>query len=92
MLNQYACLIRFFELIAYENKHPAEILEACDIMHLASLYENLRNSPHMEKYFQSQLNEIPFNNKSASFGSRYGGERWNPELDVDSIPEYMHFN
>ena len=46
----------------------------------------------MEKYFQSQLNEIPFNNKSASFRSRYGGERWNPELDVDSIPEYMNFN
>ena len=29
MLNQYACLIRFFELISCENGNPAKILEAC---------------------------------------------------------------
>jgi len=46
----------------------------------------------MEKYFQSPLNDLPFNNKSASFGSGKGGERWNPELDVDSTPECIQFN
>ena len=92
MLDQYACLIRFFELIACENKNPAEILEACEKSNLANLYENFRNSPQMEKYFQSPLNELPFNNKSASFGSGKGGERWNPELDVDSTPECIQFN
>ena len=92
MLDQYACLIQFFELIPCENKNSAEILEACDKSHLANLYENFRNSPQMEKYFQSPLNELPFNNKSASFGSGKGGERWNPELDVDSTPECIQFN
>jgi len=92
MLDQYACLIQFFELIPCENKNSAEILEACDKRHLASLYENFRNSPQMEKYFQSQLNDLPFNNKSASFGSGKGGERWNPELDVDSTPECLQIN
>ena len=92
MLDQYACLIRFFELIACENKNPAEILEACEKSHLANLYENFRNSPQMEMYFQSPLNDLPFNNKSASFGSGKGGERWNPELDVDSTPECIQFN
>jgi len=92
MLDQYACLIRFFELIACENKNPAEILEACEKSNLANLYENFRNSPQMEMYFQSPLNDLPFNNKSASFGSGKGGERWNPELDVDSTPECIQFN
>ena len=92
MLDQYACLIRFFELIACENKNPTEILEACEKSNLANLYENFRNSPQMEMYFQSPLNDLPFNNKSASFGSGKGGERWNPELDVDSIPECIQFN
>ena len=92
MLDQYACLIRFFELIPCENKNPAEILEACKKSNLANLYENFRNSPQMEMYFQSPLNDLPFNNKSASFGSGKGGERWNPELDVDSTPECIQFN
>ena len=92
MLDQYACMIQFFELIPCENKNPAEILEACEKSHLANLYENFRNSPQMEKYFQSPLNDLPFNNKSASFGSGKGGERWNPELDVDSTPECIQFN
>ena len=92
MLDQYACMIRFFELIPCENKNPAEILEACEKSHLANLYENFRNSPQMEMYFQSPLNDLPFNNKSASFGSGKGGERWNPELDVDSTPECIQFN
>ena len=92
MLDQYACLIQFFELIPCENKNPVEILEACDKSHLANLYENFRHSPQMEKYFQSLLNDLPFNNKSASFGSGKGGERWNPELDVDSTPECIQFN
>ena len=92
MLDQYASLIRFFELIHCENKNSGEILEACDKSHLASLHENFRNSPQIEKYFQSPLNELPFNNKSASFGSGKGGEQWNPELDVDSTPECIQFN
>ena len=92
MLDQYTCLIQFFELIPCENKNPLEILEACYKSHLANLYENFRNSPQMEKYFQSPLNDLPFNNKSASFGSGKGGERWNPGLDVDSTPECIQFS
>ena len=92
MLDQYACLIQFFGLIPRENKSPAEILEACDKSQTASLHENFKNSTQMEKYFQLPLNELPFNNKSASFGSGKGGEQWNPELDVDSTPECIQFN
>ena len=92
MLDQYACLIQFFGLIPCENKSPAEILEACDKSHLANLYENFRTSPQMEQYFQSPLNDLPFNNKSASFGSGKGGEQWNLELDLDSTPECIQFN
>ena len=92
MLDQYACMIQFFELIPCENKNPAEILEACDKSHLASLYENFRNFPQMERYFESLLSDLPFNNKSASFGSGKGGERWNAEIDLDSTPDFIQFD
>ena len=92
MLHQYAELIQFFELVSCQNKKPEEILKACDKKNLANLYGNFRYSPKMEKYFQSLLNELPFNNKSASFGSAKGGGQWNPEFDVDSTPEFIQLD
>jgi len=92
MLDQYAEMIHFFELVPCKNKKPEEILESCDKSNLANLYEHFRNSPKMERYFQSLLSDLPFNNKSASFGSGKGGERWNAEIDLDSTPELIRFD
>ena len=92
MLDQYAEMIHFFELVPCKNKKPEEILESCDKSNLANLYEHFRNSPKTERYFQSLLSDLPFNNKSASFGSGKGGERWKAEIDLDSTPELIQFD
>ena len=92
MLDQYAELIRFFELIPGKSEQKGDILEACGKSNLANHYRHFRNSPKLKSYFQSQLNDLPFNEKRASFGSGKGGDRWNAELDEDTTPEVVRFN
>ena len=92
MLDQYAELIRFFEIIPSKSRQKVDILEECGKSNLANHYKYFRNSPKLERYFQSQLNDLPFNNKSASFGSGNGGDRWNTKLDEDTTPEVIHLD
>ena len=92
MLDQYAELIRFFELIPGKSEQKGDILEACGKSNLANHYRHFRNSPKLKSYFQSQLNDLPFNEKRASFGSGNGGDRWNAELDEDTTPEVVRLN
>ena len=46
----------------------------------------------MWKYLNSQLHKLPFNNKSASFGSASGGNQWNKEIDVDNTPDFIEIS
>ena len=92
MLDQYAELIRFFELIPCKSEQKVDILEARGKSNLANHYGHFRDSPKLQSYFQSQLNNLPFNEKRASFGSGNGGDRWNAELDEDTTPEVIRLN
>ena len=92
ILDEYAELIKYFDLIPCDGMEPDEILAAGGHRHLAYHYGHFRNSEKMGKYLNSQLHKLPFNNKSASFGSAAGGNQWNKEIDVDNTPDFIQIN
>ena len=89
ILDEYAELIKYFDLISCDGMEPDEILAAGGHRHLAYHYGHFRNSEKMETYFNSLLHKLPFNNKSASFGSATRGTQWNKETDVDNTPDFI---
>ncbi len=92
ILDEYAELIKYFDLISCDGMEPDEILAAGGHRHLAYHYGHFRNSEKMGKYLNSQLHKLPFNNKSASFGSAAGGTQWNKEVDADNTPDFIQIS
>ena len=54
---------------------------------ISDFFNNFKELPKMQKYFESELYKLPFTNKGAKFGSGKSGITWNPSIDTDTTPD-----
>ena len=54
---------------------------------ISDFFNNFKQLPKMQKYFESELYKLPFTNKGAKFGSGKSGITWNPNIDTDTTPD-----
>ena len=54
---------------------------------ISDFFNNFKQLPKMQKYFESELYKLPFTNKGAKFGSGKSGITWNPSIDTDTTPD-----
>lgn len=66
MLDQYTKLAEYYQFSPFLASFPR----------LASFKQSFAALPQNQKYFQSKLAALPFNNKSAGFGATPSGDSW----------------
>ena len=54
---------------------------------MSNFFNNFIQLPRLQKYFNSELYQLPFTNKGAKFGSGKNGITWDPAIDTDTTPE-----
>lgn len=77
MLDQYHTMCQFFDT----GHHVDPVHGSSSHGYLRAFYHNFRSLPQLERYFDSTLHALPFNNKGAHFGGHPTGRRWAMELD-----------
>ena len=70
-----------------ENADNNNVFALLEYPLISDFFNNFKQLPKMQKYFESELSKLPFTNKGAKFGSGKSGITWNPSIDTDTIPD-----
>ena len=81
ILDFYTVFLKHFKFSTNSNE---EIYESIGFPFLSKFYNEFKKLPKMQKYFNSELYKLPYQNKTALFSSENQTKRWDPNLDIDT--------
>ena len=84
ILDFYIEFIKYFNFI---ESPDADIFKNLGFPNTCNFYNEFKKLPKLEKYFNSQLYELPFQNKSALFGSKNIFKKWDHVNEFDNFPD-----
>ena len=89
--NLFDVLDFYIEFLKYYNftktSNDEDLFIEVGYPNIANFYNNFKQLPKMQKYFDSILYKLPYTNKSATFGSGIKGNTWDPITQKDETPE-----
>ena len=84
-LDLYCEFLLYYNFI--ENADKNNVFALLKYPLISDFFNNFKQLPKMQKYFESELYKLPFTNKGAKFGSGKSGIMWNPSIDTDTTPD-----
>ena len=84
-LDLYCEFLLYYNFV--ENADKNNVFALLKYPLISDFFNNFKQLPKMQKYFESELYKLPFTNKSAKFGSGKSGITWNPSIDTDTTPD-----
>ena len=84
-LDLYCEFLLYYNFI--ENADKNNVFALLKYPLISDFFNNFKQLPKMQKYFESELYKLPFTNKGAKFGSGKSGITWNPSIDTDTTPD-----
>ena len=84
-LDLYCEFLLYYNFV--ENADKNNVFALLKFPLISDFFNNFKQLPKMQKYFESELYKLPFTNKGAKFGSGKSGITWNPSIDTDTTPD-----
>ena len=84
-LDLYCEFLLYYNFV--ENADKNNVFALLKYPLISDFFNNFKQLPKMQKYFKSELYNLPFTNKGAKFGSGKSGITWNPSIDNDTTPD-----
>ena len=84
-LDLYCEFLLYYNFV--ENADKNNVFALLKYPLISDFFNNFKQLPKMQKYFESELYKLPFTNKGAKFGSGKSGITWNPNIDTDTTPD-----
>ena len=84
-LDLYCEFLLYYNFV--ENADNNNVFALLEYPLISDFFNNFKQLPKMQKYFESELYKLPFTNKGAKFGSGKSGITWNPSIDTDTTPD-----
>jgi len=84
-LDLYCEFLLYYNFV--ENADYNNVFAVLEYPLISDFFNNFKQLPKMQKYFESELYKLPFTNKGAKFGSGKSGITWNPSIDTDTTPD-----
>jgi len=84
-LDLYCEFLLYYNFV--ENADKNNVFALLKYPLISDFFNNFKQLPKMQKYFESELSKLPFTNKGAKFGSGKSGITWNPSIDRDTTPD-----
>ena len=84
-LDLYCEFLLYYNFV--ENADNNNVFAVLEYPLISDFFNNFKQLPKMQKYFESELYKLPFTNKGAKFGSGKSGITWNPSIDTDITPD-----
>ena len=84
-LDLYCEFLLYYNFV--ENAEKNNVFALLKYPLISDFFNNFKQLPKMQKYFESELYKLPFTNKGAKFGSGKSGITWNPSIDTDTTPD-----
>ena len=84
-LDLYCEFLLYYNFV--ENADKNNVFTLLKYPLISDFFNNFKQLPKMQKYFESELYKLPFTNKGAKFGSGKSGITWNPSIDTDTTPD-----
>ncbi len=84
-LDLYCEFLLYYNFV--ENADKNNVFALLKYPQISDFFNNFKQLPKMQKYFESELYKLPFTNKGAKFGSGKSGITWNPSIDTDTTPD-----
>ena len=83
-LDLYCEFLLYYNFV--ENADKNNVFALLKYPLISDFFNNFKQLPKMQKYFESELYKLPFTNKGAKFGSGKSGITWDPSIDTDTTP------
>jgi glutathionyl-hydroquinone reductase len=84
-LDLYCEFLLYYNFV--ENADKNNVFDLLKYPLISDFFNNFKQLPKMQKYFESELYKLPFTNKGAKFGSGKSGITWDPSIDIDTTPD-----
>ena len=84
-LDLYCEFLLYYNFV--ENADKNNVFALLKYPLISDFFNNFKQLPKMQKYFESELYKLPFTNKGAKFGSGKNGITWDPSIDTDTTPD-----
>ena len=84
-LDLYCEFLLYYNFV--ENADKNNVFALLKYPLISDFFNNFKQLPKMQKYFESELYKLPFTNKGAKFGSGKSGITWNSIIDTDTTPD-----
>ena len=84
-LDLYCEFLLYYNFV--ENADKNNVFALLKYPLISDFFNNFKQLPKMQKYFESELYKLPFTNKGAKFGSGKSGITWDPSIDTDTTPD-----
>ena len=84
-LDLYCEFLLYYNFV--ENADNNNVFAVLEYPLISDFFNNFKQLPKMQKYFESELYKLPFTNKGAKFGSGKSGITWDPSIDTDITPD-----
>ena len=81
ILDLYREFLLYYNFV--ENADDNNVFALLKYPLISNFFNNFKQLPKIQKYFESELYKLPFTNKGAKFGSGKSGITWNPIIDTD---------
>ena len=89
ILDFYNEFLRHYKFSTNSNE---EIYKSIGFPCLSKFYNAFKELPKMQKYFNSELYKLPYQNKAALFSSENQSIRWDPNKDIDNAQAEILIN
>ena len=89
ILDFYNEFLRHYKFSTNSNE---EIYKSIGFPYLSKFYNAFTKLPKMQKYFNSELYKLPYQNKAALFSSENQSIRWDPNKDIDNVQAEILIN
>ena len=84
-LDLYCEFLLYYNFV--ENADKNNVFALLKYPLISDFFNNFKQLPKIQKYFESELYKLPFTNKGAKFGSGKNGITWDPSIDTDTTPD-----
>ena len=84
-LDLYCEFLLYYNFV--ENADNNNVFAVLEYPLISDFFNNFKQLPKMQKYFESELYKLPFTNKGAKFVSGKSDITWNPSIDTDTTPD-----
>ncbi|MDC0194852.1 glutathione S-transferase family protein [Alphaproteobacteria bacterium] len=79
--------IAFINHYGFSSQSREKIYDSLGFTFLSNFYNEFKKLPRMQKYFNSELYKLPYQNKAALFSSNNITKKWDPVTEIDYTPD-----